>query len=84
MYRNHEGYADPTAGAAIAHITRDERREKRMLHAAETHPVNTHPKTTRRKKSKRRYNERAENAKWIKAIIRAQNQIRNQETENEL
>lgn len=28
-YRNHEGYADPTAGAALASITRDERRKQR-------------------------------------------------------
>ena len=29
MYRNSEGYADPTAGAALAHITYEERLEKR-------------------------------------------------------
>lgn len=29
MYRNSEGYADPTAGAALAHIAYEERLEKR-------------------------------------------------------
>lgn len=28
MYRNCEGYADPTAGAALAHIMREERMKK--------------------------------------------------------
>ena len=28
MYRNCEGYADPTAGAALAHIMREERMNK--------------------------------------------------------
>lgn len=29
-YRNSEGYADPTAGAAIAHIAYEERQQKRL------------------------------------------------------
>ncbi len=29
MYKNHEGYADPTAGAALAHIIYEQRQEKR-------------------------------------------------------
>ena len=29
MYRNSEGYADPTPGAALDHITLEERRKKR-------------------------------------------------------
>ena len=29
MYRNSEGYADPTAGAALAHIAYEERKKKR-------------------------------------------------------
>jgi len=28
-YRNHEGYSDPTAGAAIENITREERRRRK-------------------------------------------------------
>jgi len=28
LYRNCEGYADPTAGAALAHIMREERMKK--------------------------------------------------------
>lgn len=37
MYRNHEGYRDPTAGAAFAAIRREEneKRRKEMLKAAE-------------------------------------------------
>lgn len=27
-YRNHEGYADPTAGAALANIAREEQRKR--------------------------------------------------------
>lgn len=30
-YRNSEGYYDPTAGAAFAHITREEQKAKRLL-----------------------------------------------------
>ena len=30
MYRNSEGYADPTAGAAFAHIAYEERKQKRQ------------------------------------------------------
>ena len=29
MYRNHEGYADPSVGEALANIIRQERKEKR-------------------------------------------------------
>ena len=31
MYRNSEGYADPTAGAALAHIAYEERKQKRLI-----------------------------------------------------
>lgn len=30
-YRNHEGYSDPTAGQAMEHITREERRRRKAL-----------------------------------------------------
>lgn len=30
MYRNHEGYPDPTAGEALANVRREERASKRM------------------------------------------------------
>jgi len=30
LYRNSEGYADPTAGAAFAHIAYEERKQKRQ------------------------------------------------------
>ncbi|MCC8075308.1 MAG: hypothetical protein LIO95_05090 [Clostridiales bacterium] len=29
MYKNHEGYNDPTAGTALGHITGEENRKKR-------------------------------------------------------
>ena len=29
VYKNHEGYADPTAGAALAHIIYEQRQGKR-------------------------------------------------------
>lgn len=32
MYRNSEGYADPTAGEALANIAREMRRENRQMH----------------------------------------------------
>ena len=30
MYRNSEGYADPTAGAALEHIANEERQKRRL------------------------------------------------------
>jgi len=30
MYRNSEGYADPTAGAALEHIAYEERQKRRL------------------------------------------------------
>lgn len=30
MYRNSEGYADPTAGAALEHIAYEERKKRRL------------------------------------------------------
>lgn len=30
-YRNHEGYRDPTAGEALANITREEKRKRKQL-----------------------------------------------------
>ena len=33
MYRNSEGYADPTAGAALAHIAYEERMARRQAKA---------------------------------------------------
>lgn len=37
MYRNPEGYADPTAGAAIGRITAQERRARRQALRKEKH-----------------------------------------------
>ena len=35
MYRNSEGYADPTAGQALANIMRDRKRERSKRRKAE-------------------------------------------------
>lgn len=53
MYRNSEGYADPTAGAAFAHIAYEERKQKRQ--AAQKQQKATEAARTaaaRRKKAK--------------------------------
>lgn len=34
LYRNHEQYADPTAGAALAHIAYEERLARRRINQA--------------------------------------------------
>lgn len=31
LYKNNEGYSDPTAGAAIAHIMHEERKKKKKV-----------------------------------------------------
>ena len=31
MFRNHEGYADPTAGSALAHVVHAERKQRKRL-----------------------------------------------------
>ena len=40
--RNHEGYSDPTAGAAFEHIIHEERRRRRLAQKQEQQP-DTHP-----------------------------------------
>ena len=35
LYRNSEGYSDPTVGCALAHISYEERRERRAKREAE-------------------------------------------------
>ena len=57
-YRNHEGYSDPTAGQAMEHITREERRRRRaQIRGLDTNPEDkskppryvSQPKIRRRK-----------------------------------
>lgn len=48
-YRNHEGYADPTAGQAIENILREERRKKQLgEHRASPPRYINKPKNRRR------------------------------------
>lgn len=41
MYKNHEGYNDPTAAAALSNIIREEKRNKRKM-AFEGRKTNGH------------------------------------------
>ena len=36
--RNHDGYYDPTAGEALEHIVREERRRRRLAQKREQQP----------------------------------------------
>ena len=57
MFRNSEGYADPTAGLALKHIMREERRARRSV-----------PMKTTRLTVNARSRGRTENCtRWVKA-----------------
>ena len=47
MYKNHEGYADPTAGAALAHIIYEQRQGKRKASQRQIISEHTRKKTQR-------------------------------------
>lgn len=51
IYRNNEGYSDPTAGAAMSNILRDQKRSlreaSRKLHGKERRRANRHLKHLR-------------------------------------
>lgn len=47
MYKNHEGYADPTAGAALAHIIYEQRQGKRKASQRRLISEHTREKTQR-------------------------------------
>ena len=66
MYRNHEGYADPTAGTAISNIMHEKRKRKRKK--AHVHAENPIKHTVRSPRKKRPYNEEMNRNKWIKAL----------------
>ncbi len=71
MYRNSEGYADPTVGAALAHIAYEERRKRRTAkQQAKKRKANAQKKLKQeRKKSIRRKQteERFRNTHWVLA-----------------
>ncbi len=70
MYRNSEGYADPTVGAALAHIAYEERRKRRTAKQAEKRKAAAQKKLKQeRKKSIRRKQteERFRNTHWVLA-----------------
>ena len=69
MFRNKEGYADPTAGAALKHIAyaeriRKKKAYKRRLAASRRRPYNA---IIKKPKSKHK-NEQQERIKWLKAL----------------
>jgi len=74
MFRNHEGYADPTAGQALANIRREERAAKRRegmrlayFNGAPIPPKNLDmphkPKKNRPPRSEQRAKQKANKAK---------------------
>ena len=56
MYRNSEGYADPTVGGAIAHMNYEARKERRARREAETRRQQEMIKKQKAKKKKRKQN----------------------------
>lgn len=74
LYRNHEQYADPTAGAALAHIAYEERLARRKSKQAKerekvtkAHTCRNTPASTPRKKQHKP-------TRWIKAWPKTLNQ----------
>lgn len=53
--RNHEGYPDPTAGAAFEHIIHEERRRRRQVQskAQKQEKPHGHQQSTRHTKARR-------------------------------
>ena len=47
VYKNHEGYADPTAGTALAHIIYEQRQGKRKASQRQIISEHTRKKTQR-------------------------------------
>ena len=61
MFRNSEGYADPTAGLALKRIMREERRARRSV------PISVPMKTTRPTVNARSRGRTANCTRWVKA-----------------
>ena len=84
MYRNHEGYSDPTAGAAMRNIMREERRRKKTVSSNRQNTRSTNTGLTRQKRRVRQFNHKANNRAWIKAITGTQPTIIKQEARHDL
>ena len=56
-YRNSEGYADPTAGAALAHISNEERRKKKKNKQRCYHSVQYNKEIEKKLRKERRIND---------------------------
>lgn len=53
-YRNHEGYADPTAGQAYANVRREERAKRKAEHQAKVASAKNKKKQQRHHPPRRR------------------------------
>lgn len=82
MYRNSEGYADPTAGAAFAHIAHEERIARRKAKQAKKRAKDREKAAARReknswqaKKQKQQYvwSDQQKNTAWRKAWPKEEN-----------
>ena len=63
MYRNSEGYADPTVGAALAHIEYEERLKRRK---AERRRRNTEKERQDRILQNNQHSFQSSNIHWVK------------------
>ena len=60
MYRNSEHYADPTAGAAFAHIAYEERKQRRLAAQKKKKAAKTAAALRKKEKAKQRRKMRAQ------------------------
>lgn len=67
MYRNHEQYADPTAGAALAHIAYEERLARRKIKQAKERKKATKAHVCRNTPAPKPRRKQQKPTRWIKA-----------------
>ena len=60
MYRNSERYADPTAGAAFAHIAYEERKQRRLAAQKKKKAAEAAAAIRKKEKAKQRRKKRAQ------------------------
>lgn len=65
MYRNSEGYADPTAGAALAHIAYEERMARRQAKAKQMEEQRAKQAARRKQEVQKRRKELEKNTHWV-------------------
>lgn len=70
MYRNSEGYADPTAGAALAHIVYEERMARRQAKAKQMEEQRAKQAARRKQEAQQRRKELEKNTHWVQAWTR--------------